>query len=151
MHQTQRPPKQLSLFLLFCPLSNITFPPKKCTTSFPWKCYTNRGFSRFEKLKVWGPKRWNSFLPVLRHQHFWCKNGGVFCDLWPLFLFSLFLLSRRGWQKRMFYRFFCHLPSFKNEKAMFATFFEKPFFGPKHQKTTKTLHTPLKTWFRKIL
>ena len=78
-------------------------------------------------------------------------------------LFALLLLSRRGWQKPLFYRFFvCHPLSYnlvltsannhhnrKLKKGMATIPFWKACFQPKHQKMTK-LWTPLwKPWGQK--
>ena len=40
-------------------------------------------------------------------------------------------------------------PEQNDEKGNFCHFFSKAFFGSEHQKTMKTLQTPLKTWFTK--
>ena len=86
-------------FLFFGPSSNIVFPPKMVTTSFSWKCYKNRGISRFENMKFWGPKRLNYFLPVLRPQK-------MMVFFWPLasLFFSPFDPLTKGWQiKTLFF------------------------------------------------
>ena len=95
-------------------------------------------------------------------EKWWCFFGP---------LSSLFFLPfpslKKGWQKKqkktLFYRFFA-TPFYnlvatwsnnhqnkkcKTELLPLSWRTKKTCFGTKHQETTKTLHTPLKTWFRK--
>ena len=95
-------------------------------------------------MKFWARKGGTTSCPFLRPQKYLCENGGVFWPLASLF-FSLFLLSRRGGQKKSCFIGFLPSPFLqssnnihqqppeqKNEKGNFChPLFEKPVFGPK--------------------
>ena len=110
-------------------------------------------------MKGLGPKRWNYFVPGPQKE---CKNGGVFLTAGLSLLFTPFLLSSRGAKQPFFIGFLSppflessanihqQQPQQKIEKGDgYHALFEKPVFDPKHQKATKTLNPPLKTWFTK--
>ena len=88
----------------------------------------------------------------------------VFLGLWPLSSFLPFPSLKKGVAKKtLFYRFFATplynlvVTSTNNhqnktwKRHLLPPPFWKTCFGPKHQKATKTLHPPLKTWFTIIL
>ena len=114
------------------------------------------GFSRFEKLKFWGPKRWNNFLPVFKAPIFDVKIVVFFFYLWPLSSFLPFPSIKKGVAKKtLFYRCFFATPVLqssrsmkqqpqnkKSEKGNFGHSFWKAFFGPNTRKHLK-LCTPL--------
>ena len=115
MYQSQRPPKTVIILLCFLPSFSHSLFPKKCTTSFPWKCYKNRGCSRLEKLKFWGPKRWNNSLPVFKAPIFLVQRRCCFFGIWPLSSFLLFLSLKKGVAKQtLFYRVFLPPPSLQS-------------------------------------
>ena len=124
----------------WCPFCNIAFSKKEvATTGFSWKHFRNRGFGKFRKIEFLGPKRRNPQKSV---------NMVVSFDLWPLFLF----LSRKGVQKSLFCRRFCHRLSYnlvptsttnhhkqEIEKGDgYHPLFQKPVLQQKHQKAAKT-------------